>query len=218
MKTHANLVLALTLHTSFDRKISQTYSEQIKIVQGAWNGGGNEGVGLAKIKDKIKACRPEPKAWGIGKSNRDTEAIKQLQKRIDSMIPEEVTADSRAEYLEVSKKLDDLLLKQEVFWAQRSRISWFKHGDKNTKFFHTKATQRRRRNHIQRIKNFDNCWVEEVHDIAKVANDYFANLFTAGTCSQIDECLSAIPLKVTPNIQHILTSDFTVDEIKAALF
>lgn len=62
MKTHANSVLAFTLHTSFDRKISQTYSEQIKTVQGAWNGGGNEGVGLAKIKDKIKACRAEPKA------------------------------------------------------------------------------------------------------------------------------------------------------------
>ena len=73
------------------------------------------------------------------------------------MISEEVTADSRAEYLEVSKKLDDLLLKQEIFWAQRSRISWLKHEDKNTKFFHTKASQWRRRNHIQSIKNFDDC-------------------------------------------------------------
>ena len=123
MKTHANLVLALTLYTSFDRKISQTYSEQIKTVHGAWDGGGNEGVGLDKIKDKIKACGAEPKAWGAGKSNWDTKAIKQLQKRIDNMISEEVTADSRAEYLEVSKKLDDLLLKQEIFWAQKSRIS-----------------------------------------------------------------------------------------------
>lgn len=218
MKTHANSVLALTLYRSFDKKISQTYTEQIKTVLGAWNGGGNEGVGLAKIKDKIRACGAEQKPWGVGKSNWDTEAIKQLQQRINNMISEEVTADSRPEYLEVSKKLDDLLLKQEIFWAQRSRISWLKHGDKNTKFFHTKASQRRRRNHIQRIKNFDDSWVEEVDDIAKVANDYFANLFTAGTCSQIDECLSAVHHKVTPNMQQILTIDFTVDEIKAALF
>jgi len=56
---------------------------------------------------------------------------------------EEVTEASRAEFLAVSKTLDDLLLKQEIFWAKRSRISWLKHGDKNTKFFHAKASQRK---------------------------------------------------------------------------
>ena len=56
--------------------------------------------------------------------------------------------DSKAEFLEVSKELDDLLLKQEIFWAQRSRISWLKHRDKNTKIFRSKATQWRRRNYI----------------------------------------------------------------------
>ena len=66
----------------------------------------------------------------------------------------------------VSKELDDLLLKQEIFWAQRSRISWLKHGDKNTKIVHSKATQRRRRNYIQGVKNSDEGWVEEVEDIS----------------------------------------------------
>ena len=56
---------------------------------------------------------------------------------------EEVTEASRAEFLAVSKTLDDLLLKQEIFWAKRSRKSWLKHGDKNTKFFHAKASQRK---------------------------------------------------------------------------
>ena len=67
----------------------------------------------------------------------------------------ETTKVSRAEFLEISKTLDDLLLKQEVFWAQRSRVAWLKHGDKNKKNFHSKASQHRRRNHIQRIKNLD---------------------------------------------------------------
>ena len=93
------------------------------------------------------------------------------------------TEASRAEFLEVSRELDDLLMKQEIFWAQRSRVSWLKHGDKNTKFFHSKASQQRRRNYIQGVKNSDGDWVEEVEDISQVAINYFENLFRAGTCT-----------------------------------
>lgn len=67
MKTHANLVLALTLYTSFDRKISQTYSEQIKTVHGAWDGGGNEGVGLDKIKELYLSMRGGTESMGSWK-------------------------------------------------------------------------------------------------------------------------------------------------------
>lgn len=51
-----------------------------------------------------------------------------------------------------------------------------------------------------------------------MAHDYFDSLFNAGTCDQIDECLSTVANKVTPNMQKILYSDFNVDEIKAELF
>ena len=66
-------------------------------------------------------------------------AIKQLQNWLNSLNKVYYTDASQSEYLEVSKKLDDLLLKQEIYWAQRSRVAWLKHGDKNTKFFSFKS-------------------------------------------------------------------------------
>ena len=53
----------------------------------------------------------------------------------------ELTEESKVEFLVASKNLDALLIKQEIYWAQRPRISWLKHGDKNMKFFHLKASK-----------------------------------------------------------------------------
>ncbi|XP_065628949.1 uncharacterized protein LOC112039248 [Quercus suber] len=118
----------------------------------------------------------------------------------------ELTEDSKAEFLMTSKSLDALLLKEEIYWAQRSRISWLKHGDKNTRFFHSNASQRRQRNHIQSIKNAEDVWVEEEHDIARVAVEYFDKLFKAGTSEGLEECLNAVTSKINPDMQQVLTT------------
>jgi len=48
--------------------------------------------------------------------------------------------------------------------------------------FHSKASQRRRRNHIHWVKDVNGEWVKEVEKIAEVATNYFASLFNAGVC------------------------------------
>ena len=75
-----------------------------------------------------------------------------MQKRLDILKSEEVIEASKAEYLAVSKTLDDLLLKQEIFWAQRSRISWLKHRDKNTIFSRQSITKEVKKPHSENYK------------------------------------------------------------------
>ncbi|KAL4610617.1 hypothetical protein ACB092_08G063900 [Castanea dentata] len=152
------------------------------VVQDAWN------------KQKIGVYGAELKVWSIAKIEPDVVSIKQLQNWLDSLNRAETTEDNKTKYLEVSKRLDDLLLKYEIYWAQR------------------------RRNHIKSIKNAQGKWVEEVEDVAMVATDYFDNLFCVGSCDQMEECLNAVPSKVTLDMQEMLSNDFSVEEIKVAFF
>ena len=57
-----------------------------------------------------------------------------------------------------------------------------------------------------------------MEDIARVAFDYFDNIFYASSCNQMEECLSIISAKVTTNMQDLLSRDFTADEIKEVVF
>ena len=90
---------------------------------------------MALIKEKIKSCGVELMAWGQAKANPNANAIKKLQQQLDALNEAKTIEGNRAQYLEVCKRMDDLLLKQEIYWAQRSRIPWLKYGDKNTNFF-----------------------------------------------------------------------------------
>ena len=71
-------------------------------------------------------------------------------------------------------------------------MSWLKYGDRNTNFFHSKASQRRRRNFIKGIKNANGVWVEEVDDVVDVAANYFMDIFTASIGDKMEECLNAV--------------------------
>ena len=48
-------------------------------------------------------------AWG---SSKTIEEIKRLQKKLEVLNAKEMTKDGRSEFLEMSKQLDDLLLKK----------------------------------------------------------------------------------------------------------
>ena len=57
-----------------------------------------------------------------------------------------------------------------------------------------------------------------MEDVARVAVDYFDNLFCVGSCNQMEECLSTVSAKVCPAMQDMLSRDFIADEIKEAVF
>ncbi|MQL68590.1 hypothetical protein Taro_000888 [Colocasia esculenta] len=67
---------------------------------------------------------------------------------------------------------------QETFWAQKSRLNWFKDGDKNTSFYHAVVQGNRRRALIHRLK-VDGVWCEDQSKLAMEADSFFHRLLTS---------------------------------------
>ena len=51
-----------------------------------------------------------------------------------------------------------------------------------------------------------------------MAIEYFENIFRSGTCQRMEECLNAVQQKVTFDMQEALSREYSVEEVKAALF
>ena len=102
--------------------------------------------------------------------------------------------------------------------ASEIRSIWLPAGDKNTKYFHNHASQRRRKNHISGVFDFDERWCTSDEQIAQVAESYFQELFSTAHPQNMESVLQSIQRKVTPQMNESLTRPYTTDEFRIALF
>ena len=57
-----------------------------------------------------------------------------------------------------------------------------------------------------------------VEEVADVASDYFMNIFKAGTCDRMKECLNAVHRRLTDDMLEVLSRPYSSDEVRAMLF
>ena len=98
--------------------------------------------------------------------------------------------------------------KEERMWRQRSRFTYIKEGDRNTRFFHSRATMRKQRNCIKNIRNQANEWCTGQEQIADTFVEYYKDLFTSLTLKVNPEALDSIPQVVTGEMNEILVGEF----------
>uniref|UniRef100_A0A803PR19 Reverse transcriptase domain-containing protein n=1 Tax=Cannabis sativa TaxID=3483 RepID=A0A803PR19_CANSA len=146
------------------------------------------------FKQRISKCKAEIKRW---KRGRDTESIKK--------------------YDDAQKLLSEIMNQREVFWRQRSKQLWLREGDQNSKFFHAKATSRKKNNAIHSLQNDSRAWVNWEIGLDSLIVDYFQNLFVSTNSDFNDVVLSIVPSITTVKNESLL-APITDEEVKKALF
>ena len=115
-------------------------------------------------------------------------------------------------------RMDELLYREEMMWLQRSRISWLREGDRNTGFFHRKATWRSKKNKIRRLISEDNRYVENKGEMEAMATKFFQDLYMKDASIRPKSIASMIETRLTQDMNETLCKPFTDEEISDALF
>uniref|UniRef100_A0A803PJ70 Reverse transcriptase n=1 Tax=Cannabis sativa TaxID=3483 RepID=A0A803PJ70_CANSA len=106
---------------------------------------------LSSFLHKQNTCIQDIQTWNRSFNSlsfRIRDIDRQLNS-ISSLLP--ASPEQLAETSNLQSQLDSLLYKQELFWKQRSKVHWLRAGDKNTKFFHHKASSRKKTNFIRKL-------------------------------------------------------------------
>ncbi|XP_057451015.1 uncharacterized protein LOC130742925 [Lotus japonicus] len=108
------------------------------------------------------------------------------------------------------------LVQEEMIWRQKSRCSWVKHGDQNTRFFHASTKSRRKRNRIEALTAEDGTLVTDVDTLCSMTVEFFSSLYTSqGMIQTIPPGDGFHPL--APSVLDDIQALFTAEEIKLSL-
>lgn len=159
-------------------------------------------------------------AWSKKEFNGKKEKLKRLKKKLADMKSNFQHYEEVNEIKSTEDQIERLLLDEEVYWKQRSQVDWLKVGDKNTKFFHFKASSRKKKkNQIEGILNHEDVWIEDREEIKREFHVYFVNMFMTScpTNMQIEIALAGLKPRVTAEMNEQLDMPFTEEVVLTAL-
>ncbi|KAL9691415.1 hypothetical protein QQ045_011837 [Rhodiola kirilowii] len=96
--------------------------------------------------NSLISCRRTLGSWNNSNFGSVQRKIKELKSRFSEVKELRCDETSRVEEARLAEELDTWLAREETLWIQRSMILWLIQGDKNTKFFHARATYMKKKN------------------------------------------------------------------------
>ena len=187
-----------------------------KVVNDAWECGQLVGSDWI-LQECLEWCKADLSAWNDAEFGHVGRNIVDLQTKLEWLelqpISKEIADALRHTRIELNCWLD----REDDMWRQRSRIDWFQHGDRNTSFFHAKASARQRKNFMHGLLDDDGVWQVEEDKMVEIAIGYYGDLFSTSNPVEFSELLLAVKPKVTQAMNDWLVHSFVESEVKGAL-
>lgn len=185
-----------------------------ELVQHSWEAASGRNV-LLKVVNRLSNYAGVLQKWNSLSRGHAVQKINEKKKELALCNDSE-----RERRRKIKVELDGLLKDEEIFWCQRSRVNWLREGDRNTKYFHAKASARRKRNQIFGLFDDKGSWVSADEDIEGIISDYFSSLYASSvpSVSQLNVVLNSVEARLPSKLKHFLDARFTRDEVKCALF
>ena len=164
----------------------------------------------------LNACRSRLDAWNKVEFGHVGRMIAELQKHLEWL---ELQPSSPSTIQDMRRTRIELNCwhEEDTMWHQWTRINWFQSGDRNTGFFHAKASSRQKKNHMEGLLDAQGVWQEDEEVMGQIVLDYYTDLFTSSNLTVFDEILEAVQPRVTSSMNQKLTMEFTIDEVYVVL-
>ncbi|PPS19209.1 hypothetical protein GOBAR_AA01364 [Gossypium barbadense] len=167
------------------------------------------------VEEKMERVRNILGPWQYKQYRKMKNKVRDLENKISKLVDNPIRENTANLLKSACLKLGHLHKVDERYWA-KTRLQWLKEGDRNTRYFHVRATGRKKKNYIERLKDANGTWLYDTKDICTAARNYFCDNFKTTTASNDDPDLSFIRCCVSENINIQLDRDFTNDEIMDA--
>jgi hypothetical protein len=190
-----------------------------EVLEKAWAEGRDESpLSLQSTWSNLNRVAGALKQWERQYFGSIRSNIRKLERRLKCLRSTSLSEAVIMEERFLERQLCELFEREEIMARQRSRVDWLREGDRNTAFFHSRASARRRTNKINFMARYDGSITENQDEIKGMVQSFYDNLFTTQPCGSHDVVLQAIPRKVDDNMNADLCKPYTDEEIKIALF
>lgn len=170
------------------------------------------------IDEKIDRIKNVLTTWNKMTFKRADWQIRKLKSRLTNLENNNTGGRNMQEIRHCKNLINNLWEPEELFWKSRSRLKWLCEGDRNSKYFHATALQRRGRNRVTRLRNANGDWIEDNVELKNMINDYFVNLFDTSNPVGIEDITSLIQPRVTSSMNEKLLKPVEEWEIKKGAF